>query len=167
MGFLLGRKDRERTSKRRGEVAKKSAAVLAAVLAAVAVAGGSAVVGMPAAEAVIPERGFFFRKVDDGGELLGGSRWKIEYDYFSSYLDDGGGTLEHRVIYVGDGLQDVPHSDAEVRSYLKENFGAEHESLYNKEKGRRGGTFRCRLVRGHQSGGGGVAGRGHERHILR
>ncbi|MGV0391669.1 hypothetical protein, partial [Corynebacterium phoceense] len=77
MGFLLGRKDRERTSKRRGEVAKKSASLLAAI----AVAGGGAVVGMPAAEAVGPPAGrIYFEKISDSGEHLAGSEWEMVLD---------------------------------------------------------------------------------------
>lgn len=62
---------------RRGDVAKKSAAVLAAV----AVAGGSAVAGMPVAEAGGPVAGrIYFEKLSDTGEHLAGSEWEMVLD---------------------------------------------------------------------------------------
>lgn len=76
MGFLFGRKDREQTSKRRGEVAKKSAAVLAAV----AVAGGSVTVGVPEAEAAYFPSYIYWEKTNRAGKPLGGSKWTIEFE---------------------------------------------------------------------------------------
>lgn len=76
MGFLLGRKGRNETDGRRGDVAKKSAAVLAAI----AVAGGSAVVGMPQAEAAYFPSYIYWEKTDRAGKPLGGSKWTIEFN---------------------------------------------------------------------------------------
>lgn len=75
MGSLFGRKGRNETNGRREGVGKKSAAVLAAV----AVAGGSAVVGMPQAEAAAVASYLYFEKVDQDGNPLGGSEWVFEY----------------------------------------------------------------------------------------
>lgn len=74
MGSLFGRKDRERTSKRRGQVAKKSASLLAAV----AVAGGSVTVGVPEAEAATFSSYIYWEKTDRAGKPLDGSMWIIE-----------------------------------------------------------------------------------------
>ena len=76
MGSLFGREGRNETDGRRGEVAKKSASLLAAV----AVAGGSAVVGLPQAEAAYWAPFFYFEKIDENGEPLGGSSWKFTID---------------------------------------------------------------------------------------
>lgn len=73
MGFLFGRKGSNETDGRRGDVAKKSASLLAAV----AVAGGSAVVGLPQAEAGQSPEPYYFEKIDPDGNPLGGSEWEI------------------------------------------------------------------------------------------
>lgn len=111
------------------------------MLAAVAVAGGSAVVGMPEAHAGYPDRGFFFRKLDESGKLLGGSRWKIEYQTYTEYADGSGlGSLDHYIIFVEDGLTQEKsaqlglHDPQKKLEYLREKFGFEGGQLQSKEK---------------------------------
>ena len=132
MGFLFGRKDRNETHGRREGVAKKAAAVLAAV----AVAGGSAVVGMPQAQADYSDSTIFFRKMDESGELLGGSRWKLEYyDGFGTTSEDDPIALTRHVVYVEDGLTPDRFSELGLldergqrdkerqEAYIREHFG--------------------------------------------
>jgi hypothetical protein len=123
MGFLFGRKGRNETHGRRSEIAKKSASVLAAV----AVAGGSVTVGVPEAEADMGEMIMFFRKMDESGELLGGSKWKLEY----YELADIGQSKEltRHVIYVEDRLTQEKFdelglwSEEHQEAYIREHFG--------------------------------------------
>ena len=57
----------------RGNLAKKTASTLAAV----AVAGGSAVIGMPQAEAAAKPDYLYWEKVDQDGKPLGGSTFEL------------------------------------------------------------------------------------------
>lgn len=84
MGFLFGRKGRNETDGRRDDVAKKSASVLAAV----AVAGGSAVVGMPAAEARTAIPFLYLEKKNKDGDFIGGSKWRVTVDEWVDFEDD-------------------------------------------------------------------------------
>ena len=111
------------------------------MLAAVAVAGGSAVVGMPEAHAGYSDRGFFFRKLDESGELLGGSRWKIEYQNYTEYADGSGlGSLDHYIIFVEDGLTQEKfaqlglYDPQKELEYLRDKFGFEGDQLQSREK---------------------------------
>lgn len=81
MGFLFGRKGRNETHGRRGDVAKKSASVLAAV----AVAGGSVAVGVPEAEALTVLPFFYLEKKNEDGDFIGGSKWRITVDEWHEY----------------------------------------------------------------------------------
>lgn len=84
MGFLLGRKDREQVKSKRSEVAKKSAAVLAAV----AVAGGSAVVGMPSAEAAAGTQYIYWEKMDPSGKPVANTEWELRIQNELSSVDN-------------------------------------------------------------------------------
>lgn len=75
MGSLFGRKGRNETDGRRGDVAKKSASLLAAVT----VAGGSAVVGLPQAEAAWRPDFIYWEKVDQDGKPLGGASFTLRF----------------------------------------------------------------------------------------
>ena len=137
MGFLFGRKGRNETHGRRGEVAKKSAALLAAV----AVAGGSAVVGMPAAEAAVWGSALYFEKSDESGNSLGGSVWKIQYEEFSPSFYEGTntGTLIYHTSYVVDNFTSEDSSEWFNRyketdldweyEFLKNEYGIDDKSL--------------------------------------
>ncbi|WP_301925487.1 SdrD B-like domain-containing protein [Corynebacterium glaucum] len=83
MGFLFDRKGRNETDGRREGVAKKSASLLAAV----AVAGGSAVVGLPQAEAAIADKYIYFEKMDPSGKPVENTKWELSIKNKLSSLD--------------------------------------------------------------------------------
>lgn len=114
MGSLFGRKGRNETHGRRGDVAKKSASVLAAVAVA---GGGGVVVGMPQAEAgASPVGRIYFEKISDSGEHLAGSEWEMVLD-----------PEQERIIKENG----IPYFDNAYKFRIKDNFNPRPDPTFD------------------------------------
>lgn len=87
------------------------------MLAAVAVAGGTAVVGMPQAEAVSPPAGrIYFEKISDSGEHLAGSEWEMVLD-----------PEQERIIRESG----IPYFDNAYKFRIKDNFNPRQDPTFD------------------------------------
>lgn len=125
---------RKPSLKKEGKIMQRAASLLAAV----AVAGGSAVVGMPQADAKRDDPGFYWEKSDEEGNLIGGSAWKIEFDWYRKIGSGENVFYDELVYYVVDGMGPDRIKELDLRDkkkaeqYLYENFGETRKNLKDK-----------------------------------